>query len=177
MAIITIKHVGIEKQTKGKGSWEVAEVIYSDERGQTSTKKIMSFANPQVFAAFKDANPGDKYDVQLSKNDAGYWNFTSAAKSDGTSSSAPQTSQGSAPQARGTTVNNYSGGRDFETKEERAIKQRLIVRQSSLSVASAALGAGPGKPVSLDELEKAAERLTEWVFAEPDFLEGNAGTD
>jgi hypothetical protein len=175
MAIITIKHVGIEKQTKGKGSWEVAEVIYSDERGQTSTKKIMSFANPQVFAAFKDANPGDKYDVQLSKNDAGYWNFTSAAKSDGTSSTAPQTSQGNPPPRAGGQVNSFQ--RDFETKEERAIRQRLIVRQSSLSAAVSSLGAGPKSPVNPDEVLALADRFTDWVFTEPSFLEDNASAN
>lgn len=166
MAIITIKNVSIEKQQKGKGSWEVAEVIYADESNKISTKKIMSFANPSVFAAFKDAQAGDKYEVTLAKNDAGYWNFTSAAKSDGTSSSPTQTSPGN-PAPRQGSVNNYQ--RDFETKEERAVKQRLIVRQSSLSVAVSALGAGAKSPVNVDELLSLAERLTDWVFTEPTF--------
>jgi hypothetical protein len=171
--LITIKHVDVQTQTKGKGSWQVAEVIYSDERGQTRTQKLMSFTNPQVFAAVSKAQGGDKFDVQVTKNDAGYNQWASATHSDGTSSSAPQTSQG-APAARGTTVNNYSGGRDFETKEERAIRQRLIVRQSSLSAASSVLGAGAKSPVNPDEVLALADRFTDWVFAEPNFLEDNA---
>lgn len=174
MAIITIKHVGIEKQQKGKGSWEVAEVIYSDDSGKTSTKKIMSFANPQVFEALKTAQAGDKYEVTLAKNDAGYWNFTSAAKSDGTSNPTSQASAGN-PAPRQGAVNSFQ--RDFETKEERAIRQRLIVRQSSLSAAVSILGAGAKSPVSADEAISLAERLTDWVFTEPSFTEDSASTN
>src|SRR5690606_20290363 len=66
-------------------------------------------------------------------------------------------------QTKATAAGNSYVARDFESKEERTIKQRLIVRQSSVAQAVAILSVG-AKSVNVDDVKKLAEDLTAFVY-------------
>ena len=165
---ITIKHVGIEQRpAKGKGQpYEMAEIIYSDERGGPKTFKLASFANPQVFAVVTAAQSGDQLNVTVVKGDDGYNKWTSATPADGSGGNPPQAGAARAPQGQ---TNSFQ--RDFETKDERAVKQRLIVRQSSLAQAVAVLSVGAKTAPTKEAVFELANAFTAYVYEAPDLFD------
>lgn len=165
---ITIKNVSIEaRPAKGKGNpYEMAEIIFTDDRSpQVKTFKLVSFTNPQAFALIKAASPGDKFDVTVVKGDDGYNKWTSVSAAGAASQSAAATSQRSAPQAQAYP------SRDFESKEERTVKQRLIVRQSSLAQAVSVLTVGAKAPPTKEAIYELANDFTAFVYEAPDLLD------
>lgn len=120
MSQITIREVSVDEVKKGRNSYFKASVVYTDEKGENRTKPIMSFANPAVFAQVKDAQPGEKYMVKVVK-DGEYYNWASLVKVDGNI----------------VTTTPVSGGKvvgsNYETADERKIKQLYIIKQSSIS--------------------------------------------
>lgn len=159
MSVINV--VNVDVQTPAGKRYQVAEVIYK-QNGETKTKKIMSFVNPAVFAVIKDAKSGDVYSITQEKDDKGYFQWTSI-----TSGAEAAASPVSAP-ARSAAA--PSTGRDFETKDERAERQKLIVRQSSLSNAIATLA--PGAKAALDPAAvlTLADQYVAWVTDAPDLF-------
>jgi hypothetical protein len=167
--LIKIVNVDVENVDKGNGkSYQLAEVLY-DYNGQKRTQKILSFANPAIFKTAKDAQKGEQYEVEIGKNSAGYNQFNSMVLSDGTPSPKPITSSSSSPASGGNT--GFTANRSFETAEERAVRQRLIVRQSSLTNAIETLS--PGAKAALDPAAviKQAQDYYDWVFAKPDLFD------
>src|SRR5690606_35187842 len=118
--------------------------------GKVQTKKLVSFSNPAVFKAVKSASAGDKMNVITQKDDNGYWQWTGLGEETKPATPAPQT-------ATRVTGSNY------ETKEERALRQKYIVRQSSLTTAVAIMSVG-AKTLDKNEVIALAEELEEWVF-------------
>jgi hypothetical protein len=82
----------------------------------------------------------------------GYWDWVSIGGDNAVSETKP------ASAASGTRVT----GSNYETKEERAQRQILIVRQSSLSSAVELLG--PGK--SVDDVINVAKQFEAYVFGD-----------
>jgi hypothetical protein len=119
----------------------------------------MSFSNPSVFKAAGSWNKGDTVEIVTQKDDAGYWQWTGIGEA---GASAPQ--QSAAPAASGGATRVT--GSNYETKEERAARQVLIVRQSSLSVAVQALLAGAKTPPNAGDIITLAKELESYVFAE-----------
>jgi len=155
----------------GKKGYEQAEVVYKQEyngKMDVKTKKIMSFANPAVFAALKAARSGETYEVTQVK-EGEFWQWTAIVKSDGSSQPAAQASQQTSNAKPTATTNTY--GRDFETATERAEKQRLIVRQSSLSNAVAMLVTGAKTPPNVNDVKKLADELVAYVYNAPDLFD------
>lgn len=157
---------------KGKGKpYNMLEVTYKDDNGQTKTKKLMSFSNPAVFSTLKDASKGDVFDIEMEKNGE-YWNWTSVTSVDGSVASAP--SSGAGFQKAATTA--PPGRSNFETPEERALRQRLIVRQSSLAQAiewTKLCQEVSGEPGLLNHetMLVLAEQFYDWVYKKPDLFE------
>lgn len=161
---MNITIVNVDVTTPAGKKYNQAEVIFKNESGQVQNKKLFSFNNPSVFAALKDAKSGDQFSITQVKNDKGYWDWTAA--SSGASAPASQAAPATAAPSRQVNSN-------YETKEERAFRQRLIVRQSSLSSAVACLSPGAKSSLDPDAVLALAERFNEWVFKEPDlFFEG-----
>ena len=153
---IKIVEVVTESITKGKNSYQMATVAYrvagnSDLRNQ----KLISFANPDSFAAMQKANPGDEYDVEVTKNAAGYnqWASVKAA------------SAGDAPQPE-TKASTYKPSSNYETKEERTQRQLHIVRQSSLSNAVNTLSVGAKVAPDPEAVIALAQRYVEFVYSD-----------
>lgn len=156
-----IEIVAVEQEERksgsGTGSYNMLTVTYKSN-GRVAEKKIMSFVNPSVFEGMKGLDKGDVREVTSVKNEkTGYWDWTAV----GAEGSAPPPSA----LASSPTATTRVTGSTYETKEERAVKQRYIVRQSSISNAIASLGANLGVLKSKDVI-KLAKEYEEYVFGE-----------
>lgn len=140
----------------GKGTYGKLTVAYRDDKGKLSEKSILSFTNPAVFKAFERAEAGAEINVKSEKV-GDYWNWT-AILTDGETSSPQQ-----APANNGAT---RVTGSNYETKEERALKQRYIVKQSSLSAAVSILTVGAKTPPEVDAVIALADKFVDYVFEE-----------
>ena len=151
--LINIIDVGAPNTHAAKNgrSYQSIEVTYKDDQGQVKNKKLMSFSNPSVFNHIKDLTKGDQINLRTEKDAAGYWQWI-GIEGDKTVTTETKTT----PQAGGRVT-----GSNYETKEERAARQVLIVRQSSLSSAVELLG--PGK--SVEEVLAVAKQFEDYVFA------------
>jgi hypothetical protein len=151
---VKIKDVQVENIVKGKNRYSKATVTY-DYNGETRTQNIMSFSNPDVFKKVQDFKAGDEVAIDTTKNDKGYneWAKVELATKEVANSEPP----------KGGKVT----GSNYETKEERAAKQVLIVRQSCL--AQAVAFCNEGTPVR-DVLDHADE-FVDWVFQSPDLFD------
>lgn len=162
--LVKIVHIDFESKSASNGkAYEVAEVIY-EANGKKNNKKIMSFSNPGVFKALKSAGKGASFEVEMVKDNAGYWQWTSMSPIGGGSDDAPVTSRVTGPSTQATN-------RSYETKEERDARQRLIVRQSSLSAAVSILTPGAKAPIDPDAVKNLASDLTDWVFEKVDLFD------
>lgn len=163
--LIKLIHVDVETKTAKNGkTFEQAEVLYESD-GKKNTKKIMSFYNPAVFKAIKDSERGKSYQVELIKDDAGYWQWTKYVAADGYVESSKPLANNDRPST------SPPANRNFETKEERDARQRLIVRQSSLNNAVAILTPGSKTALDPDAVKRLADDLTDWVFEKVDIFD------
>lgn len=155
--LINIIDVGAPNTHAAKNgrSYQSMEVTYKDEQAQTKTKKLMSFSNPSVFTHIKDLSKGDVVNVVTTKDDNGYWQWTSIG------GDAPA-QESSKPAAAGV---NRTTGSNYETKEERAARQVYIVRQSSISAAIGALTIGAKSVPTSDAILSLAKEFENHVFA------------
>lgn len=138
---------------KNGKSYGVLQVAYRSD-GKLQEKKLMGFSNPQVFKHIEGLTKGAVVNVKTEKDGNGYWQWT--AIEDGAS---PSQSKPSALASAATRVT----GSTYETPEERAIKQKYIVRQSSLTTAISILGVG-AKTLDKQQVLSLAEELESWVF-------------
>lgn len=140
---------------KNGRTYQSLEVTYKNNEGKVSSKKLMSFSNPSVFKHVSGLNKGDSVDIVTQKDDAGYWQWTAVGTGEA------QVTQ-STPTATGNTTRVT--GSNYETKEERAARQVLIVRQSSLSSAVATLTVGAKSAPSKEDVVGLAKFYENYVF-------------
>lgn len=154
MSTVTIQDVKVSAVQNGKNNYSVAEVVYTDSRGENKNKKIMSFSNPAVFAfVSKIKNPTK---VVVENSGAPYYNWVKI--------DAANDEEGVAAKAapRSTT---YQDNR--ETPEERARRQLMIVKQSSLANAlTFASYKNPTGTSSVQEVIDIANTFVEWVMSD-----------
>jgi hypothetical protein len=144
----------------GKGTYGQLTVTYRSN-GKIAEKKLISFSNPAVFKAIEKASAGDNLDVTTVKNDKGYWDWTGINEG-GKQEVATQQAN---PSSTRVTGSNY------ETKEERAIRQRYIIRQSSISSAVDSLAAGSKSSLNADDVIALARKYEAYVFEQPNLDE------
>ena len=150
---ITVKVLGVEEENKGK--YQMLTVSYKDvNQGKVAEKKLISFNAKDVYAAFKNANAGDQFDVEIQKNDKGYWDWISIGKP----GAAPSVASGATK-----TTGNAAPKSSYETAEERAARQVMIVRQSSLSTAATVLKTDKKQPTG-DEVIALAKEFEAYVL-------------
>jgi len=162
---IKIQEVTVETVQKGKNKYQVANVVYTDG-GKNFTKKIMSFANPAVFDTVKNAKSGEEYEVKAVK-DGDYWNWASIEKVDaGTTRAA-----GAGTPATGGKV----VGSNYETAEERKLRQMLIVKQSSIANAIEFLTSAQRLPegggFNVKDVLNVAQEFVDFVYGTNETLE------
>lgn len=157
MSLITVQDVRIEEVKKGRTSYEKATLVFTDEKGEQRTKYIVSWSNPQVFATAKKAVSGQKYEMTQEKQGE-YWNITALSQ---------VVSDADQPQAGSITTKTGSvpARSNYETSEERAQRQLMIVRQSSISNAIALLSPTGSKAVpQVEDVLKVAQRFVDFVY-------------
>ena len=116
----------------------------------------MSFKNPDVFKKVQELI-GQNAEVDAVK-EGNFWVWKSIAASGG---SAPTT--GSAPSATAGTTR--VSGSNYETREERAARQVMIAKQSSLDRAVEILKHNkPKDKIDQQEVVELAQNLTDWVL-------------
>ena len=155
---ITILSVDIKTTPTAKGSYQTADVAYKNNsfQGKVEGKKVMSFgATKDSFTTLATAQPGESYEVTVVKNDKGYNDWVSMAKA---------TAGASSPAAAPSKAPNAAPRSTYETPEERAQRQVLIVRQSSLSSAVNTLTAGANTPPSVESVIALAKAYEGYVF-------------
>jgi hypothetical protein len=154
---IQIISTSVETKPTAKGSYQQLEVVFKNKTFQdkVESKKLMSFgANAASFKTLADAPAGSVYDVTVVKNAQGYNDWPEVVQSTGAAPTAAATPSKASPPVKST----------YETPEERAQRQILIVRQSSVSSAVAALSAGAKAPVKLEDVTTYAQALSDFVF-------------
>lgn len=151
------KETGVSKAGK---PYPFIELAYKNDEGKVQGKKIMPFGESKpVFEALSAAASGDVFNITLFKNEGtGYWDWTAAKKSTGDTqeeqSAAITTTRSSTPGGKVT-------GSNYETPEERAKKQVMIIRQSSISNALTYLN---GSARSISEVLQVAKEFENFVL-------------
>jgi len=161
---ITIQIIRVDvsqKPTKNGGTYGIAEVTYKQldgtKAGSVALKKIMSFTVPTVFETLKIATQDQVYQIGMEKNGQ-YWDWKTAVLSTGSIPSAPANVGAVGSKAAQPVKSTY------ETAEERATRQVLIVRQSCLAQAVALSSIGMKSIPKTDEVLEIAQELVDWVF-------------
>lgn len=140
----------------GKGTYGQLTVSYRSN-GKIAEKKLISFSNPAVFKAIEKLTKGASVDVTTVKNDKGYWDWTAVNEGGVAVATQPNTA----------STNTRVTGSNYETKEERAIRQRYIIRQSSISSAVDSLAVGAKSPLNPADVIAVAKKYEEYVFEQP----------
>lgn len=160
---VRIVNVDVENVQKGQSRYSKATVAYIDN-GQAKTQNVMSFGNPAVFKAVKEL-VGQEVDVTVTKNDAGYNQWSAIAPA----GEGPAPSTG-APTPQAAPAATRVTGSNFETPAERATKQVYIIKQSSLSNAIELAGVNKEKK-SREEIIQDAQVFTDWVLGNETSIE------
>ena len=150
MAQINVEVIRVDVESKGK--YQAADVIYKGPEGKAHTKKLVSFSNKEVFKLLSEAQPGDLFQVNSEKDENGYWQWVAAV------AVGKNTGGAASP-----VVGKASPKSTYETSEERAFRQVLIVRQSSLSSAIALLKDAKHTP-SVEEVLDVAKQFERAIF-------------
>lgn len=163
-----IEVINIQQTSKptAKGSYIQLDVAYKRlDNGKVEGKKIMSFTNKAVFSALQSATTGSQFTITSEKNEnSGYWDWLSVESVSNATES---------PQAASSQAKAYASPKStYETPEERAKRQVLIVRQSSLSAAIDSLKTDK-KALDPTEVLALANSYVNWVFEkdQPDFVD------
>jgi hypothetical protein len=143
---VTIIDVGPAEThvTKTGKDYQSVEVVYKGDNGQTASKKLMSFANPDVFKVAQTWQKGATINVDSQKDDNGYWQWKGIL-ADG---QAPAPVVNAVPRVGGATTR--ATGNSYPTSDERGKTQVYIIRQSSLGHAVATLNIKGTKDLTED---------------------------
>lgn len=155
---IQIISTSVETKQGGKSSYQVLEVVYKNltYQGKVESKKIMSFgATAPAFKALSSAQAGQTFEVTVVKNAQGYNDWTAVTTA---TVEAPVAAAAKSTPAPKST---------YETPEERAQRQILIVRQSSVDRALAYHSIGAKTPPKLEDVFNTAQEIVDFVFSVP----------
>ena len=160
MPRITVLKVSVSKP-EGK-NYEVCELGYKTDEGKVKAMKILSFASPDVFKIAKQVSSGDILDATFSQSEKGFWQFQSLT---------PTGVKEATDKGNSNVVPNTAGTRgNWETPAERAARQVMIIRQSSLSNAVAFYASREPKGVTADakSIVELAKFFESYVLDEPE---------
>ena len=154
---IEIINVASQSKPAKNGTYTQLDIAYKnlDFQGKIEAKKVMSFTHKDTFAVLSKATLGQVYEIERVK-EGEYWQWTSAKL---VGNDAPTTNSSNISKPNATPKSTY------ETPEERALRQRMIVRQSSLSNAIDTLAVNPGKDkLDTDQVLALAKVYFDWVM-------------
>lgn len=137
-----------------KGKYKSMEVAYKGTDGKVTSKKMVSFGSQEAaYKTLSTAKQGDVFQIQSAKNDKGYWDWIGIEQGAGASVVTAAKPGG-----------NVTPKSTYETAEERANRQVLIVRQSSLSNSIDFLKLNGKKVPDVSEVLEIAEIFESYVF-------------
>ena len=170
--VIDVSNLNTHTAKNGR-EYQSVEVMYKNDQGQAQNKKLMSFANPAVFKSAQAWTKGDVVFVSTEKDTNGYWQWTAVGAADSVSDK--RSDDAPATQGNAAKPTTRVSGSNYETKEERAARQVMIVRQSSLSNAVATLGI-EGSKATANDVISLAKLYEQFVLAgealeTPDFTQ------
>lgn len=160
---IKVINVGpVENVSKGRNNYSKFDLTYKDlGNGKVTGKQIMSFGNSDVYNTLKNAKQDDTFTVTIEKNSkTGYWDWLSISYGLDVNTSKEKV----APDSKQTAVPRSNS--NYETAEERRIKQRSIERQSSLAQA-VAYHADDKQKAPVQSVLATAEQFYTWVQGNP----------
>jgi hypothetical protein len=153
--------------SKANKPYQQLEVTFKNNTfGKTESKKLMPFgAQEGAFKALSGAKQGDVFEVTVVKNAAGFNDWTACVQAaPGTTVETPHPG----PTAAGSINKSVQVKSTYETPEERAIKQRYIIKQSSLSGAINLLTVGAKSPPTVEAVLALADTLVAYVMETPE---------
>ena len=156
-----------QKIATAKGGYNAIEVAYKKD-GKVEGKKILDFVNKEIWKKVQQMKVGETYDIELVKDKNDYWQWngiTPGGSGESAQGSAPSEGVSSGSSAASRPTSGRVTGSNYETPEERARRQVLIVRQSSLTAALNLLFHNQPK-TEVDPLVALAmaDEITKWVF-------------
>ena len=168
--VVDVLTVGNETfVSTAKGGYNSLEVAYKDN-GKVSGKKLVDFTNKDLYAQVKAFKQGDKVEVSLEKEQGSdgreYWQWKQVRVLGGEEAAVGQGNSVTGSTREAPTSARSTGkvvGSNYETPEERALKQVLIVRQSCLEQANKFLAVEQGQ-YEVKDLTSLAGKLFNWVF-------------
>lgn len=145
--------------SKPGSSFGQLDVAYKNlDDGKVSAKKVMSFGDwKNAYEVLQSANANEQFTVKNEKK-GDYWVWTEVSKGVSENNATAPKSQSGNPVPRNT----------YETPEERARRQVLIVRQSSLSAAIDTLKTDKVVP-KREEVVELAAYYHDFVFGKGEF--------
>jgi hypothetical protein len=167
--VVDVSSLNTHSAKNGR-QYQSIEIMYKNDAGQAQNKKLMSFANPAVFKAAQTWQKGDVIHVSTEKDANGYWQWTAVGDDAGdvTDKRDDGTAQGSTQAASSTSsAPTRVSGSNYETKDERAARQVMIVRQSSLANAVSTLAIA-GSQASANDVISLAKLYEGYVLSQDD---------
>lgn len=159
--VISVSLDGDVARAGGGAPYKGWELIFksSDGKVQSIAKPVQSLKfNAALKNQLAELKPNDVFTLTQEKNAAGFNEVKSIIKGADTSAQLPEKGNPVASAPARTAPSTY------ETKEERAVKQRLIVRQSSLSQAVQVLSIGAKTAPSQGDIFKLADTFAEFIY-------------
>ncbi len=165
MSDINIKVLDVVNQGQPAGkTYKQLTVSFSNlADGKVEGKKVMDFVNADVFTTLANTKPGAVFTVNRTKVN-GFWNWVGIKSTDASEVPAAVTSPKAAASATSGSQGSPARVGSWETPSERANKQVLIVRQSSVSNAIEILKTH-GEAVDLQEVLANAKQIEDYVFS------------
>lgn len=153
---IEVSQVAVEN----KGKYKVATVTYKGPDGKVEQKNLMSFGDSKAaYDKLSQATQGDLIEVTptkiANKDGKEFWHWLAPTVVGKAGISGKAGASNASPSASPRST--------YETPEERARRQVLIVRQSSVSNAIAYCEYAKAKG-GLDEVLKVAQVIADFVF-------------
>lgn len=160
--VIEVLSTNVTTHPTAKGSYQMCELAYKNKSygDKVEGKKIMSFAEKTAFETLKNATTGQVFTIGRQKDEKGYWKWTEISQGTGntaaTNMETTTTTPISSPQKTPKST--------YETPEERAARQVMIVRQSSISSAVALAAANNKTKVTPEEVIETAKLFESYVM-------------
>ena len=156
----------VSKPTK-KGTYKQLTVTYKnlDREDKIEAKKIMDFAQKDIFDILKEVEKGEFFVITTTKNEqSGFWDWVGVSQEDENKGNQMTMEAAVGTQVPQTKSYSASPKSTYETPEERALKQKYIIRQSSISSAIELIGINGVKEGRALDVIKLAEKFYNYVM-------------
>lgn len=174
MIQFNIEVIAVSKPTnetgKGGGKYQKVEATYKrlDRDGKVEGKPFFDFSNKDIFNRVSKLVSGEVKSISAEKDPNGYWQWTAINEPTDTEKMDSNPAD-SSPARKSYPAKAGVGkvtGSNYETKEERAARQILIVRQSSLATAVAYFASKQpkGSTATVEDVIAVASKLEDTVF-------------